>query len=454
MKRPPGPRGREVLGFIGRGNVSRTLTFLEQTARRFGPISYFRFLNQQIYLIDDPTLIEEVLVKQQHKFRRDNGAAILRELVGDGLLTRDEPQHRERRRLLQPAFHRAQIASYADTMVEQAQRLSREWNGNSAIDIGAEMKRLTLAIVGACLFGADFTESASEIAQVLRRVVKRSSRIAPFVALFEPLMQAYRRVFPRGPSLFYRKERAQLERILAPVIGRHRQDSTSNDLLSMLLAARDEQSGRLNDEDLRNEVVTLVLAGHETTATALTWAWYLIASHPEVEERLHAEIDAVLGDRSPSMEDVPHLRYTSLVFTEAMRLYPPALAFGRRPLEPVMLGGYNIPPGASIFVSPYVTQRNERFYERPLAFEPERWETISPPKFAYFPFGGGAKMCIGESFAKLEGILVLAVLARHWRLQSASGSEILPTAGVTLAPERPILLRPIPRLQRFAATVL
>ena len=425
--------------------MTRTLTFLEQTARRFGPISYFRFLNQQIYLVDDPTLIEEILVKQQHKFRRDNGATVLRELVGDGLLTRDEPRHRERRRLLQPAFHRAQIASYAETMVNETERFCRKWSADSDVDIGAEMRRLTLTIVGACLFGTDFTGSASEIAQVLGRVIQRSRRITPFVALLEPWMHAYRRAFPHGPSLFYRQERAQLERILAPVIGQHRNRSASNDLLSMLLSLRDEESGKLNDEDLRNEVVTLVLAGHETTATALTWAWYLIASHPNVEERLHAEIDTVLGDRLPSMEDVPRLRYTSLVFTEAMRLYPPALAFGRRPIESVTLGGYTIPRGASIFVSPYVTQRNERFYDRPLAFEPERWQTISPPKFAYFPFGGGAKMCIGESFAKLEGVLVLAVLAQHWRLQSASDSQVLPTAGVTLAPERPILLRPIPR---------
>lgn len=443
-----------MLGFIGRGDVTRTLTFLEQTARRFGPISYFRFLNQQIYLVDDPAIIEEILVKQQHKFRRDNGATVLRELVGDGLLTRDEPQHRERRRLLQPAFHRAQIASYADTMVKEAQRFSDKWSGNSDLDIGAEMKRLTLTIVGASLFGADFSESASEIAQVLRRVIERSRRITPFVALLEPWMRAYRRAFPHGPSLFYRRERAQLERILAPVIGSHRNGSDSRDLLSMLLSLRDEQSGKLDDEDLRNEVVTLVLAGHETTATALTWAWYLIASHPDVERRLHTELDTVLGTRLPSIDDVPRLRYTSLVFTEAMRLYPPALAFGRRPLEPVTLGGYTIPRGASVLLSPYVTQRNERFFERPLAFEPERWSTISPPKFAYFPFGGGAKMCIGESFAKLEGVLVLAVLAQRWRLKSLSESEILPIAGVTLAPDRAILLRPTPRAFSGAALAI
>jgi len=449
MKRPPGPRGREVLGFAGFGDVSRTLTFLEQTARRFGPVSYFRFLNQQLYLIDDPQLIQEVLVTQQHKFRRDNGASILRELVGDGLLTRDEPEHRVRRRLLQPAFHRGQIASYADTMVQETERVSEEWAGRASVDVGAEMKRLTLAVVGACLFGTDFTDSAAEIAQVLQRVVKRSRYIAPFAALFEPLMRAYRRAFPHAPSLFYRKERAQLERILSPVIGRHRSastdDSRSPDLLSMLLHARDEEDGRLSDEDLRNEAVTLVLAGHETTATALTWAWYLIGMHPDVEERLHREVDTVLGERAPTVEDVPRLPYTSMVFAEALRLYPPALAFGRRPIEPVMLAGYTIPKGASVFLSPYVTQRNARYFERPTAFEPKRWQTMSPPKFAYFPFGGGAKMCIGDAFAKLEGVLVLAVLAKRWRLVNEAGSEVLPMAGITLSPERPIIMRPVAR---------
>lgn len=268
-------------------------------------------------------------------------------------------------------------------------------------------------------------------------------------------MRMYRRVFPRGPSLFYRKERAQLERILAPVIEQHRRgdsySASSGDLLSLLLAAHDEQDGKLDDEDVRNEVVTLVLAGHETTATALTWAWYLIGSQPQVENHLHAELDAVLGQRLPTMEDVPGLRYTSFVLAEVLRLYPPALAFGRRPLEPVMLGGYTVPRGASVLVSPYITQRNPRFYENPLDFRPERWESFTPPKCAYFPFGAGAKMCIGESFAKLEGVLALAVLAQRWRLRIISESEVLPTAGVTLAPERPILLQPVLRLAPITA---
>lgn len=453
MQRPPGPRGREVLGFVSGRSIGRTILFLEQTARRFGPISSFRFLNQHIFLIDDPALIQEVLVTQQHNFLRDTGATLLRELVGDGLLTSEEPRHRERRRLLQPAFHRGQVASYADTMVRESRRVSAAWRENAAIDIAIEMKRLTLSIVGSALFGADFSDSAVKIAGVLQRVIRRSTWLTSFVALLEPLAIAYRRRFPHGPSLLFRWERAELERIIAPVIDVHRR-SNREDLVSLLLSARDEQDGGLSDEDVRNEVVTMVLAGHETTARALTWAWYLIAMHPEVEQQLHAELEAVLGDREPVMEDIPRLTYASMVFTEALRLYPPALAFGRRPKEAVTLGGYTIPRGTSVFVSPYITQRNELNFERPREFIPDRWKTISPPKFAYFPFGGGAKMCIGEPFARMEGVLVLATLARHWRLVVQDGAAARRLPEVVLRPDRPIVMRPIARVVRSAVAGL
>jgi cytochrome P450 len=188
-----------------------------------------------------------------------------------------------------------------------------------------------------------------------------------------------------------------------------------------------------------------VLAGHETTSTALTWAWYLLATHPAVAERLYAELDTVLGDRDPGLDDVAQLPYANAVFTEALRLYPPALAFGRRPLRTCGLGGYSIPAGASIFVSPYITQRDARWFADPETFRPERWFGEAPPKFAYFPFGGGAKMCIGESFAKLEGVIVLATLARRYRLALVDPQAVGIAPGATLRPDRPILMRPVPR---------
>jgi cytochrome P450 len=428
MKTPPGPHGSAVLGFI-----KQPLPFLVETARRFGPISYFRILNQRLYLIDEPEWIQDILVHRQHLFVRDIGATLLRELVGDGILTRDEPAHKERRRVLQPAFHRTQIAAYAEAMVTECRRASGTWADGGELDIVAEMKRLTLAIVGATLFGADFRDSADRIARVLERVISRSRWIAPGLALLEPLARLYRGVAPRGPSLFFGSERAELENILEPIIHQRRRGS-GRDMFSMLLAD-------LSDEDATNEIVTMVLAGHETTATALAWAWYLIAKHPAVAASLEQELDRVLGDREPSMDDIPRLPYTAMVFQEALRLYPPAPAFGRRPLEPVSIGGYEFPRGASIMLSPYITQRNPRWFSNPDAFEPERWREPAIPKFAFFPFGGGAKMCIGEPFARMEGILVLASLARLWRLRCATDADVRMRAAVTLRPDGPIRMR-------------
>jgi len=435
VKFPPGPRGREVLGF-----VKEPLPFLEKTARRYGPISYFRVLNQRIYLVDEPDLIQDILVHRQHLFVRDTGATLLRELVGDGLLTRDEPGHRERRRILQPAFHRTQISSYATAMVDETARAMDSWREDDPVDIAAEMKRLTLAIVGVCLLGADFRSEADRIAAVLERVLKRSRWIAPGLALIEPLAHVYRAVWPQGPSLFFGSERAELEAILTPVIERRR-DGGAEDILSLLLS-------EFNNDDAANEIVTMVLAGHETTATALAWAWNLLATHPRVEAALAEEVDAVCGNRAPSIDDIPQLKYTAAVFQEALRLYPSAPVFGRRPSEDLELAGYRIPRGASILLSPYITQRNQRWFPRPDSFEPERWLDISIPKFAFFPFGGGAKMCIGEPFARMEGLLILSSVVQRWRFAPVSTTAVVPRASVTLRPNAPIWLRAKARTPR------
>ena len=420
------------------------LTFFENTARRYGPISSFRLLHKRIYLVDDAELVQELLVTRQHEFMRDTGATLGRELVGDGLLTREEPLHRERRRMLQPAFHRDQIASYASVMAEESQRLSREWEGKETVDIRSEMRRLTLSIVGTTLFGADFRDSAGQIAHVLQRVARKGTWLAPAITFLEPLVLAYRRLIPHGRSLLFPRERAELEEIVAPILQKRRQAS-GRDVLSLLLHQRQEGDTPLTDEDVQNEVVTFVLAGHETTAIALTWTWYLLAQHPPVAARLHAELDEALGGRTPQMDDLPRLSYTANVFKEALRLYPPALLFARRPKADTQFGGYRIARGQSIFVSPYLTQRNPRYFERPESFEPERWEAISIPKFAYFPFGGGAKMCIGEPFARLEGVLALATLAQKWALQRVDEKPIGIGNGAVLNPDQEILLRPVAR---------
>ncbi len=390
--------------------------------------------------VDDAALIEQILVTQQHKFTRDVGAAIARDLLGEGLLTTEDPLHLERRRLMQPAFHRSRVASYAEAIVAEAERAAERWGGLPELDVGSEMKVLTLAVVGETLFGADVRGSAGAVVSVLDRFLERGNMLGVLLLFAAPLVAALRRRGV-GTSFFFRRERAELEAIIAPIVERRRARGGGLDLLSTLLAARDDAGGTLDDAALRSEVVTLVLAGHETTSNALTWAWLLLAQHPAVESRLHDELETVLGGRAPAFEDVPRLRYTAHVFAEALRLFPPVPAFARRPLVPIELGGYTISAGTSIYVSPYVTQRNPRYFDDPDAFRPERWEGATHPKFAYFPFGGGSKRCIGEPLAELEGVLILATLAQRYALRATGDLPKAAMQGLT-RPASAVSLRP------------
>jgi cytochrome P450 len=400
-------------------------------------VSSFPLGTQRIVLVDDPASIETVLVSRQHDFVRDTGATLLRELVGDGLLTSEDPAHLTRRRLMQPAFHRARVSAYANAVVAETEQVTRAW-GTDPFDVGAEMAQLTLAAVGRALFGGELRDEARAISGVLAGVLRRGSSLGALLVFAAPLLGPLHRMFPARPSLLFPRERAELERIVAPLIARRRGAEDADDLLSLLMAARDEGGAGLDDAAIRNEVVMLILAGHETTANALTWTWYLLAQHPAVERRLHAELDDVLAGRPPEFADLPKLRYTAAVFDETLRLYPPAAAFARRPLRALELGGFEIERMASVFVSPFVTQRNPRNFEDPLTFEPARWEGPAPAKFAYFPFGGGSKMCIGEPFARMEAILVIASIAGRYRLQRTGTAPVAPATAALLRPERPI----------------
>jgi cytochrome P450 len=259
------------------------------------------------------------------------------------------------------------------------------------------------------------------------------------MVLLEPLFLSYRRHFPKARSPIFQKERKQLEKIIAPIMG-HRRGTGTKDILSLILNARNDEDKPLTDDEVRNEIVTFMLAGHETTATALTWTLYLLAQNPLAAARMYEELDSVLGHKPAGLEDMQRLPYTSAVFQEGMRLYPPALAFARRAKEPVELAGYTVPKGASVFLSPYITQRNHRYYDEPEVFRPERWLQSERAKFSYFPFGGGAKMCIGESFARLEGVLALSCIGRNWRLSCSNRDSVEIGVGMLLQPDRGILL--------------
>ncbi len=421
MRVPPGPRGFEVTRFFGNGDFQKTLDFLTQQARVHGPIVSFRLLGRRMYVLDDPALVRDVLVVQQHRFARATGAALLREIVGTSVLTAEEPLHRTRRRMLQPAFHRAHIASYGRVMVEEARTAADALNPNE-----------TLVALG--------------------RAMRAVSRLGPFLEVLPPWVGAVRRRLPLPSNRTFTRARRELRAIVDGLVTRRRERPAAvPDLLELALAARDDDGCSFDDPALADELATLLLAGHETTATALGWAWYALAQNPAVEAKLHAELDDVLGDRDPNPDDLPRLRYTDAVFSETLRLYPPASAFGRRVLERCEVGGYTLEAGAGVVISPYVVHRNPGYYPEPERFRPERFEQNERPEFAYVPFGGGARRCIGDAFARMEGVLVLATLARRFRFERIDAAPI-GIASATLRPARPILVRVRPRRARVVST--
>jgi cytochrome P450 len=355
-------------------------------------------------------------------------------LLGEGLLTSEGEFHLRQRRLAQPAFHRQRIASYAVTMVEYTDRACDQWRAGETRDIAREMMRLTLAIAGKTLFDADVESEADEIGEALTTTFALFNRLSlPFAQLLDRL--------PLPATRRFQKARQRLDATVYRIINeRHAVAVDRGDLLSMLIAARDEEGdgSGMTDEQLRDEAMTIFLAGHETTANALAWTWYLLSRHPEIEARFHAEVDDVLKGGLPTAEDFPRLRYTEMVLAESMRLYPPAWIIGRRALGDYQINGYMIPARSILLMSQYLTHHDERFFPDPFRFDPERWTTEareSRPKFSYFPFGGGPRLCIGESFAWMEGALVLATIGRRFRMRLAPGHPVELQPLVTLRPK-------------------
>jgi cytochrome P450 len=413
-----------------------SISFIENLAR-YGDISYFRMGPQDVYFLNHPDYVKDVLVTHQQNFTKGRALQRAKRLLGEGLLTSEGDFHRRQRRLAQPAFHRHQVASYAVLMTAYAAQMRGNWRDGETLDIADEMMRLTLAIVGKTLFDADVEAEADEIRAALTDIVKLfNAMMLPFSELLEKLPLPQKRRFQRAKQ--------RLDATIYRMIDERRRSSSGEargDLLSMLLEARDEEGDGtgMTDEQVRNEAMTIFLAGHETTANALTWTWYLLSEHPGAEARLHEEIDAVLEDgRLPTFEDMSRLRYTEMVLAEAMRLYPPAWALGRLSINDYEIGGYLIPPRSLVLMSPYVMHRDERYFPEPTRFDPERWTTAereSRPQFSYFPFGGGARRCIGEGFARMEGVLLIATLAQRWRLRHVQTHRIALQPAITLRPK-------------------
>jgi cytochrome P450 len=434
MTLAPIPEGRHVpfLGstpFYARDPVG----YIEDTVR-LGDIARLQFFGKTISLISDPALVDQVLVKSAPLFQKDMLLRSLKALLGEGLLTSEGDFWKRQRRLIQPAFHRDRIAGYAEIMTEHTTRAISRWHDGQSLDVHHELMQLTAEIVTACLFGT----SAGDVAEVASCLDVAMERFT------NPLLFAFPRLteLPLPINRRFNEAVPRLDRIVRGYIEARRAQSSKSepsggkpDLLSMLLDARDEDGSRMSDQQVRDEVLILFLAGHETTALALSWTLHELALNPGVERRLHDELSRVLGDRPPTFADLPQLEYTARVVNESLRLHPPAWSIGREAAAPLELGGHAFDKGAWIWLMTWTMQRDPRWFSDPLAFRPERWEdgfAKKIPKHAYMPFGGGQRVCIGNQFALMETTLVLATIAQRFWLRSEPGHKVEPELAITL----------------------
>ncbi len=430
-----GPKGLPISGNVLEFRKD-PLQFLTRITEEYGDLVHIRFGPQRhAYLINDPEQIKEILVTKQAHFKKAKGLQVAKATVGEGILTSEGQHHLRQRRLMQPAFRRERVASYGDVMVKHTASMMESWKDGEIRNISKDMMELTLAIITETMFGADVTADVSKIGDAIDVGLHYVSRKATsFIDL--PLE------VPTKRNREFMQSREVLDNVIYSIIEQRRQkpDQESKDLLSMLLAARDEEDGTgMTDEQVRDEVMTIFIAGHETTANTISWIWYLLAQHPEVEQKLWAELDRVLAGRKPTVEDIPQLPFTNLIITEAMRLYPAAWMMNREVVDEVEIGGHTYKPGDTLMMSQYVMHRNPKYYEQPDRFDPERFSgdlLKQNPQFAYFPFGGGPRICIGNNFALMELALIMATVCQAFQFRLTDEQPVVePEPLVTLRPK-------------------
>ena len=433
---PPGPKGNFLLGNLAA--VSKDwVGFYSQCAKEYGDVVRVRYLHVPICLVMHPRDIETVLVTNPANFTKSADYRALARVLGNGLLTNEGKAWQHQRSLIQPAFRRENILSYAPVMTRATREMLNTWTAGEPRNVHEDMMALTLDIVAQCLFGAEVTGVAERVGKAMKVVTDRFLTDAG---------QALLLPFDLPDFLAPSRSRAinDLNKIIQSILDERRASNHARrDLLDTLLNVRDAESKPMSDAQLRDEVMTLFLAGHETTAIALSWTCFLIAQNPEIEAKLVEELCEVLGDREPTIEDVPRLRYTEMILKESMRLYPAVWGIGRRAIADCEIGGYRVAAGTNIFVFQFLTQRDPRFFPNPDTFDPERWRedpvrTGKIPRFAYFPFGGGPRVCVGASFAMLEATLLLAMIQRKVHLELVPGHVVKPVASVTLRPQNGI----------------
>lgn len=429
--RPPGPKGHWITGSLPEFRRDR-LGFFQQWAREYGDLVYIRLGSRPVFLASHPDLIEDVAVHQAKNFIKHFALRLNPLVLGKGLLTSEGDFWLRQRRLIQPVFQKSRIATYAPDMVEATRQRIGQWQDGEPRDIFEEMSAITLAIAAKTMFHA---EVGSETANVARAMEVMQNH---FVARFSGLLP-WPLWIPTPTNLRVRRAVRTLDSILFGFIRQRREhpERYQGDLLSLLLQARDEGDGKgMSDQQVRDEAMTLFLAGHETTALTLSWTWYLLSQHPEAALKLQQEADAVLQGRLPTADDWPKLKYAEMVTLESMRLYPPAYVFGREAIVDTTLGGYPLPRGTTVLMSQWVVQRDPRFFPEPDRFLPERWanDPKDRPRFSYFPFGGGPRTCIGNTFAMMEMALILATIAQRFEFTLAPGAVVTPSPTFTLRP--------------------
>lgn len=430
---PPGPKGHFLWGILP--DYKRDpIGFISKCAKEYGDVVFWKTLLFKAYQLNHPDYIEEVLVKKSSMFSKHPTLHILRRMLGNGLLTNEGESWQYQRRLIQPAFHRERICSHGDVMVEYTNRLLTTWRDGEMRDVQEDMMRLTLEIVAKTLFDAEVTTEVEEVGDAMKKSIEYFDSRNTNVLLY--LIPDW---VPTFYNLRFQKVVRQLDKVIYSII-QQRQKNTkdTNDLLSMLLQAQDENANGMSNQQLRDEVMTLFIGGHETTALVLSWGWYLLSQHPGVETKLVEELQVVLGDRTPTVADLPQLRYTERIVMEVMRLYPPVWALSRKVLHDCEIAGYPMRRGDSIVMSLWVIHRDPRFFNEPEMFNPDRWEgdlAKRLPRFAYLPFGGGPRICIGTSFAMMEAVLILATIAQKFRFKLVPGQTVIPWPAFTLRPK-------------------
>ncbi len=440
---PPGLRRNLPFYLFSRFfRASNPILLFEHLQAEYGSIAHYRLAHNHIVFLNDPEYIREILINQAPLFIKERTQRRMKILLGEGLITSEGETHMRQRRIAAPAFHRQRIAAYGEMMSARAATMREEWQPGVTIDIVGEMMRLALQVVARTIFDTDVTEDVQTINNEVNAIMKLYNFL---IAL--PRAEALLHL-PIPGLMRFKRARKRLDAVVHRMIDQRRQSNQDRgDLLSMLLASRDEErdGSSLTDEQVRDEVTTIFLAGYETVANALAWTWLLLAQNPEAEAKMHAEIDTVLAGRLPTLADVPNLPYTEMVLSESMRLYPPAWAMGRQATAPIEIGPYRLPEGTYFFFSQYIMQRTPEYFPGPLRFDPERFTPeakAARPKFAYFPFGGGGRQCIGESFAWMEATLLTATIAQKWRLRLVPGQRIEVQPKITLRPKYPIRMVP------------